>query len=109
MVLKAAIWRPIALVLGALNLLGAGYATASGEPLHATIHAALALGFGWWARRLRTGPGGRELQAGLASLEALEGEVTMLRQEVSELHERVDFAERLLAQRPETRQEDLQR
>jgi chromosome segregation ATPase len=43
-------------------------------------------------------PGRNELQDGL---EALEAEVTQLRQELNETQERMDFAERLLAQRPE--------
>jgi hypothetical protein len=36
-------------------------------------------------------------------LEALEGEMSNLRQELSEAQERLDFAERVLAQRPEMR------
>ena len=99
MTFKPAIWRPIALVLSAINLAGAGYAVASEEPLHAAVHVVLALAFGFWAQRLQQRPGGRELEAG--GLEALEAEVTRLRQEVGEMQERMDFAERLLAQRPE--------
>jgi hypothetical protein len=38
-----------------------------------------------------------------AHLHALEQEVGTLRQEIVEMQERVDFAERLLAQGPETR------
>lgn len=36
-------------------------------------------------------------------LQALEGEVGTLRQELTEVHERLDFAERLLAQHPPDR------
>jgi hypothetical protein len=36
-------------------------------------------------------------------LHALEQEVSTLRQEMLETHERLDFAERVLAQQPETR------
>ena len=100
MTFKPAIWYPIAVVLGAINLLGAGFAIGTAEPWHATVHAALALAFGLWARRLRQGPGGSELQAPLEVLEALEAvefEVSKLRQELSETQERLDFAERLLA------------
>ena len=71
MTFKPAIWYPIAVVLGAINLLGAGFAVGTAEPWHATVHAALALAFGLWARRLR--------------------------QELGETQERLDFAERLLA------------
>jgi len=97
MTFKPAIWYPIAVVLSAINLLGAGFAAGSAEPLHAMVHAAFALAFGLWARRLRQGPGGSELQDRLEALEALEFEVSNLRQELSEMQERLDFAERLLA------------
>ncbi len=36
-------------------------------------------------------------------LQTLEGDLGTLRQELSEVHERLDFAERLLAQRPPDR------
>ena len=85
-------------LFSAINLAGFGYAVASAEPVNA-LHVALALAFGFWAQRLQQRPGGRELQAG--GLEALEAEVTRLRHEVGEMQERMDFAERLLAQRPE--------
>ncbi len=104
MTFKPAIWFPIAIVLSAINLAGVGYAAGEAEPLHAAIHAALALAFGLWAQRLRQHPGISESQAGLEALDglqALEAEVTKLREEVSETQERLDFAERVLAQRPE--------
>ena len=105
MTFKPAIWYPIAVVLSAINLVAVGFTVDPAEPWHAAIHAALALGFGLWAQRLRQGPrgselqGGSELQARLEALEdALEAEVSKLRQELSETQERLDFAERLLAQ-----------
>jgi hypothetical protein len=100
MTFKPAIWYPIAVALSAINLAGVGFAAGQAEPWHATIHAALALAFGLWARRLRQGPGGSEVQA---RLEALEAEVSKLQQELSETQERLDFAERVLAQGPEAR------
>ena len=111
MTFKPAIWYPIAVVLSVINLLGAWFAAGQAEPLHATIHAALALAFGLWAQRLRRGPGGSDVQARLevlesavqARLEALEAEVSKQQRELSETHERLDFVERLLAQQPETR------
>jgi hypothetical protein len=106
MTFKPAIWYPIAVVLSVVNLAGAGFAAGQAEPWHATVHAALALAFGLWAQRLRQGPGGSELPA---QLEALEIEVSKLRQELSETQERLDFVERLLAQGPETRRVGPQR
>jgi hypothetical protein len=101
MTFKSAIWQPIAVVLSAVNLVATGLAAGSAEPWHATVHAALALGFGLWAQRLRKGaPGRGELQAGL---EALELDVSELRRELSETQERLDFAERMLAQGLESR------
>ena len=100
MTFKRTTWYPIAIVLSVINLVGVGFAAGQPQPWHAALHAALALAFGLWAQRLRQGPGGSELQA---PLEGLEAEVDALRAEVAELHERMDFAERLLAQVPETR------
>ena len=106
MTFKPAIWYPIAVVLSVINLGGAAFAARAAEPLHATIHAALALAFGLWAQRLRRGPGGSDLQARLEALEsgesseevqALRNDLDTVRRELSELNERVDFAERLLA------------
>ena len=97
---KPAIWYPIAAVLSVVNVVAAGFAARAAEPWHATTHVVLALAFGLWAQRLRQRPAGTE---GEARLEALEFEVSNLRQELSETQERLDFAERLLAQRPESR------
>jgi len=100
MTFKPAIWRPIAVVLSVINVVAVGFAARSAEPWHAAIHAALALALGLWAQHLRQGPAGSE---GEARLEVLEAEVSNLRQELSEIQERLDFAERLLAQGPELR------
>jgi len=99
MTFKAKIWQPIAVVLSAVNLVAVGFAAGAAEPYHSAVHAALALGFGLWAQRLRgrlqskDEPG--ELQAGL---EELQFEVSNLRSDLSELQERLDFTERVLAQ-----------
>ncbi len=58
----------------------------------------------WSSRQRQTGGG--ELQT---RLQALEAEVSTLRQELSETQERLDFAERLLAQGPEARRVGPQR
>ena len=106
MAFKPATWYPIAVVLSAVNVVAIGFTAGPAQPWHVAGHAALALAFGLWARRLRPGPAGSEPQPRLDSLDALdalEAEVSRLRRELSETQERVDFAERLLAQRPETR------
>jgi hypothetical protein len=103
---KSRIWYPIAGVLSIINLVAVGFAAGEAEPWHAGAHAALALAFGLWAERLRRRRGGSELQAPLEvveALEAVEGEVSQLRQELSEVQERLDFTERVLAQGPEAR------
>lgn len=101
MTFKPAIWYPIAVVLSVLNVGGVWQAAGAGGAWHATIHAALAVAFGVWAQRLRQGTGGSEIQAGL---EQIEIEMSELRQELGEAQERLDFAERLLAQEPIQRQ-----
>jgi hypothetical protein len=95
MTFKPAIWYPIAVVLSVGNLAAVWFAAGPGEALHATIHATLAVAFGLWAQRLRSGPRRSQLHAGL---EPLELEVDQLRQELSETQERLDFAERVLVQ-----------
>ena len=105
MTFKSRIWYPIAGVLSIINLVAVGFAAGESQPWHAGAHAALALAFGLWAQRLRL-TRSNELQAPLEvidALDALEGEVGKLRQELSETQERVDFTERLLAQASEAR------
>ena len=106
MTFKPAIWYPIAVGLSVVNLGAIAFTAGPNQPLHAASHGALALAFGWWAYRLRQRRGASEPQERLDlvdELDALDAEVSKLRLEVSELHERLDFAERLLAQRPEPR------
>lgn len=91
---KPTVWRPIALALGALNLVAVGFAAAAAEGWHAAAHVAVAAAFGLWAERLRRQPGGDDLTA---RLEALELEMSDLRRELAEAQERLDFAERVLA------------
>jgi hypothetical protein len=100
MTFKPAIWRPIAAGLSVLNLVAVGAAAATAEPLHAGVHAALALAFFSWAQRLRQPPEGVDRQD---RLEELEGEVSSLRRELTETQERMDFAERLLVREREAR------
>ena len=95
MTFKPAIWHPIAVALSLINVVAVWFAAVPAEPLHATIHAALAVAFGVWALRLRQGPGRGGLEA---DLESLELEVGALQRELGETQERLDFAERVLAQ-----------
>ena len=102
MTFKPALWQPISIVLSAINLVAVGFAAGAAEPYHAAAHAGLALGFGLWAQRMRRGP--RQIEGGETQdrLDALEGEVSDMRRELNEAQERIDFTERVLAQRPES-------
>ncbi|HXE57828.1 MAG TPA: hypothetical protein VNK43_07500 [Gemmatimonadales bacterium] len=100
MTFTSPLWRPMAVALSAINLVGVGFAAGEAEPWHAAGHAALALVFGLWAQRLRHRAGRTE---GPAGLEALEAEVGSLRRELAEAQERLDFVERILAQPSEAR------
>lgn len=109
---RSVIWQRVAFVLSAINFAAAGFAAAAAEPWHATAHVALAFGFGWWAQRLRQRRRDDEfktemhdtLQSPLERLQVLEGDVARLQQELNEVQERLDFAERLLVQGRESRQ-----
>jgi len=106
MIFKPTIWYPIAVVLSVVNLVAGGFAAGQAEPRHAAVHGVLALACGLWAYRLRRGPSGSEGEARLEAPEAmaaLESEMSGLRQDLSETQERLDFAERMLAQRPDPR------
>jgi hypothetical protein len=103
---KPALWQPIAIALGALNLVAVGYAAGAGEGLHAGVHAGLAVAFGLWAQRmrLRAGAGSEPVEDTQTRLDALEAEVGILRGELGEAQERLDFTERVLAQEQVARQ-----
>jgi hypothetical protein len=109
MTFKPSVWRPIAFVLSAINVVAVGPAAGAAEPWHASIHAALALAFGWWAVRMGGQPStgrlaGQPLAAEIEDrLAALENETGNLRRELGEAQERLDFAERVLAQSAEQR------
>ena len=97
------IWRPIAIVLSAVNLVATGFAAQGGEGLHAGVHAALALALGLWAQNLRARPFSSGQGEIGERLESLEIEVGNLRRELGEAQERLDFTERVLAQAQEQR------
>lgn len=105
MTFKPAIWRPIAWILSAVNVGGLFFAMRVSEPPHALLHAVLAVGFGWWAMRLGRGPGGSEvnklqeqLEQQAVVLEDTQALLASQANQIAELHERLDFAERLLTQ-----------
>ena len=100
MTFKPAIWYPIAAALSVINVVAVGFAARSAEPWHAALHAALALALGLWAQRLRPGPGRSRPQA---RVETLEADMSVLHRELSETQERLDFAERVLAQGSDAR------
>lgn len=95
-------WIPVAWLLSLVNLGAVWFAARPAEPWHATVHALLAVGFALGAQRLaarrralaRSEEGQRTLDQPEYGEQAMEG----MRARVLELEERVDFAERLLAQ-----------
>ena len=106
MTFKPTIWHPITVALSAINLVGIGLAAGAGEPWHAGVHVALAAAFGLAARQLRQRIAGTESQA---ELQEVEVELTSLRQELIDAQERLDFAERMLAQGMEPRRMEAER
>ena len=106
MTFKPAVWRPIALALSALNLVGAGFAIAGAEPVHASVHVAVALAFGYWAQRLGRRRTVSHQDADLGEIEADLGD---LRGELGDAQERMDFIERVLTREPEPRRADPDR
>ena len=80
--------------LSALNLIALGYALPN--PLHAAGHGLLALGFAFWAKRVRPSRSEDEEAPDESRFENLDAEVSELRRQLSETQERLDFAERLL-------------
>lgn len=100
--LKSARWSPVAVVLGGLNLAAAGFAAGSGEPVHASVHVGLALACWTWFRSIRQAPPAAASEP-QERLEELEAELSLLRGELSETQERLDFAERVMAQNAEAR------
>ena len=95
MTFRPAIWFPIAVVLSVINAGAVWFAAVPGEPLHATTHAVLAVAFAVWAQRLRGGPRERALET---ELDQLDLEMADLQRALAEAQERLDFAERVLAQ-----------
>ncbi len=90
-------------LLSAGNLVLVWVTAQMGPPWHPAVHAALALGFGWWAgvrMRMEAAPlrAGALDEASGAEVAALREEVGEMRRELGEVQERLDFTERLLTQ-----------
>ena len=107
MTLKPRIWLPIAAVLSIINVGAVWFAAVPAEPLHATVHAGLAVGFALWAARLRqralagvvgTGSLQDQVEQQAAALQDAESNLASQASQLAELQDRVDFAERLLIQ-----------
>lgn len=99
-------WIPVAWLVSLGNLISVWFA-GSAEPWHATIHASLAVLFGLGAQRLAARPDSARGQLKSEKRQMLEdlqirlGELDELKQQVYEIEDRVDFAERLLAKQRE--------
>ena len=102
-------WFTVAVVLSALNLFAAGVYARSEGGLHPTIHLLLAVGFGLWAVRIRSRPRSTVTGELPAHLDSLEDQLEGFRQELMETQERLDFAERMLAQQSEAVREKVER
>jgi len=94
MTFKPKIWYPVALILTLVNVAGAWVAAAATEAPHATIHAVLGIICALWAQRLRA----RLREGKIEEREELALDVDDLRAQLAETQERLDFAERVLAQ-----------
>ena len=94
-------WIPVAWLASALNAGAVWFAAIPGEPMHATLHAVLSVGFALGARHLqvrhRSLLQDAQLQEALDQNAQLEQDAEEMHARVGELEERVDFADRLLA------------
>lgn len=95
-------WIPVAWVASLGNLAAVWFAALPAEPWHATTHALLAVAFALGARRLmarqRAIAQDEQLQDTIDDNEHLQHSVDDMQVHVQQLEERVEFAERLLAQ-----------
>ena len=97
------LWRVAAALFVLINVAGAGYAVAVGEPVHAAVHVALVLGayLGW-----RLGPWGRRkdparAQLADARIDYLQQSVDAVALEVERIGEAQRFSDKLRADRGE--------
>lgn len=101
---RSKLWRVAAALFVLINVAGAGYAVAVGEPVHAAVHVALVLGayLGWrlgpWGRRQDPAPA----QLADARLDYLQQSVDAVALEVERIGEKQRFSDKLRAERGET-------
>ena len=98
---------PVALtIFSSGNLAAVWFAAAdpmsAAEPWHAALHGELALASGLGAQHFFRRRGGVPTDSQMR-IEGVEADVDTLRQELLDAQERLDFAERMLAQRPSER------
>jgi hypothetical protein len=101
MTFKRALWYPIAMGAVVINVAGGAYASLTGEPIHAFVHGAFAVGFAIWAWHLK--PGSRQSDRRVLrqdKVELLEADLSELERELRETQARLDFADQLLKKRP---------
>jgi hypothetical protein len=105
-------WIPVAWSLSVINVGAVWFAALPAEPAHATVHALLAVGFALGARRLMARRQGalpnEDLQQVLDQNEQMQQTIDSMEAQVRELEERVDFAERLVAQQKDAQRQPLQ-
>jgi len=105
-------WIRVARLLSLGNIIAVWFAAQPGEPLHATIHAVLAVLFGLgaqrlaWRRKAAADAGESERSGAFEDQHAELDKVQDLEGRLADLEERLDFTERALvdvrsrAQRP---------
>lgn len=91
-------WRLVAIALSVFNVAGAGFALAAGEGWHTGIHLSLAIAFAFAAQRLKERSSVSAAEEGTTKVEELQDTVARQAAQLTELQERVDFAERMLTQ-----------
>ena len=105
---KPSLWFPIAVIVAAANLIAVPIYAA--EPWHSFTHGAIGVLFALWAQKLKQRRDAQRsaVEAGSGErVDVLEDEVTKLRQELSDAQERLDFTERMLTQKDQTREPRL--
>ena len=104
MTLKPTTLRRLAIVLTVFNVGGAAFALASGESWHAGVHVSLAVIFGLAAQRLRESSEReapslqQQLDEQGTVIDEAHAKLESQASQLAELQERLDYAERMLAQ-----------